>query len=129
MPSPPRSRRSIHFFASSRYCGCVVMTRIALRRSIGTMRMMPASGPLSLSPITLSKSLITDFRSALCSVKMPTDMPDIQLTSKVSIVSSRCRSSSSVPERISMLRKSSGRTVVASLMNGSRIDIICRVPT
>ena len=55
-PPPPWSRRSIHFFASSRYAGCGVITSSAFIRSIGTMRRMPASGLVLRSPTTFSSS-------------------------------------------------------------------------
>ncbi len=55
-------------------------------------------------------------------------MPAIQSTSNVSIVSRRCFNSVSVPARISMLRRSSGRTAVASFTNGSRMRSISRTP-
>ncbi|MBK7079782.1 MAG: hypothetical protein IPH55_03225 [Betaproteobacteria bacterium] len=127
--SPPlRSRRSIHFFASSRYAGCGVITSSALSRSIGMMRRMPVSGLRLRSPMILSSSWPTVFTSALCSVKSPTDIPAIQSTSKVSMVSSRCFSSRSVPERTSRLRRSSGRIAVASLTKGSRMRAISRTP-
>ena len=126
--APPRSRRSIHFLASSRYAGCGVITSSALRRSIGITRMIPVNGLLARSPITLSSSWPTVFTSALSSVNSPTDIPAIQSMSKVSMVSSMCFSSRSVPERSSRLRSSSGRIAVASLTKGSRMRAISRTP-
>ena len=95
---------------------------------MGMIRNRPASGLLSGVPKALSSSLITLLTSALCKVKSPTDIPAIQLTSNMSTVSSRWRSSSSVPERMSMLRRSSIRTLVASRTNGSSTVAICRAP-
>ena len=53
---PGWSRRTTHFFASSRYAGCGVITRNAFNRSIGMIRRIPASGPALRSPIALSIS-------------------------------------------------------------------------
>ena len=92
------------------------------------MRRMPASGLVALSPTALSSSAPTVFTSAFCSVNTPTDMPAIQSMSNMSIVSTRCFNSCSVPDRISMLRSSSGLTALASFANGSRIRIISRTP-
>jgi hypothetical protein len=110
-------------------CGLGVTTSSAFMRSIGTMRIRPPSGFWSRWPSSFSISAPTDLTSALCSVNSPADMPAIQSTSKILIVSSRCLSSRSVPEMMSRLRKSSARTACASLANGSISRSISRTLT
>ena len=124
-----RSRRSIHFFTSSRYAGCGVTTSSAFIRSIGTILRMPVIGLALRSPTIFSSSVITCLTSEFLSVNTPADMPAIQSMSNMSIVSIRWRSSRSVPDRISMLRSSSGRTACASFANGSSSRSISRTPT
>ena len=98
-------------------------------RSIGRILRMPVIGLVLRSPTIFSSSCITCFTSELRSWKTPADMPAIQSMSNISIVSMRWRSSRSVPDRISMLRSSSGRTACASRAKGSRMRSISRTPT
>ena len=49
-------------------------------------RNMPATGDLLCSPNTFSRSATTRVALPLCSGNTPTDMPDSQSTSKISIV-------------------------------------------
>mgnify|MGYP003694104071 CR=1 FL=1 len=95
------SSRAIHFFASSRYAGCGVMTRSAFIRSIGMMRRMPVSGLVLRSPTTLSSSCPTAFTSEFCSVKTPdrhagdpVDVEDDRSSRAGAAARARCRTGS-----------------------------------